>query len=184
MFETGFTRDRFPEVPTPVVKRRITEGLARKHQTFLVSLPPKALPPAALLAVPSPSSKLLPRPSLSFTLPIHYPSSNPPYTILLSSTLPPPQRNPYPSKLLRARRRSHRYSAPRDVGCHHQCQVGQPTLEQQLVAIALSQGGPRPVRWNSRTSHSCGIYAIFNTLPLVRQQGAVVGRCRSQGIML
>lgn len=31
MFETGSSRDRFPEVPTPVVKRRVAEGLARLH---------------------------------------------------------------------------------------------------------------------------------------------------------
>ena len=30
MFETSFTRDCFPKVLTPVVKRRIAEGLARK----------------------------------------------------------------------------------------------------------------------------------------------------------
>lgn len=63
MFETGFSRDRFPEVPTPAVKRRITEGLARKYQTFPVSLPSKALLPVSSrsespLAGPSPANSL------------------------------------------------------------------------------------------------------------------------------
>lgn len=60
MFETGFSRDRFPAVPTPVVKRRIAEGLARRKKVIdnqgeialessavALALPPPALPPPA-----------------------------------------------------------------------------------------------------------------------------------------
>ena len=56
MFETGFSQDRFPAVPTPVVKKRIAKGLARRKTPFTSQAPllppPKVVPVVLVLGSP------------------------------------------------------------------------------------------------------------------------------------
>ena len=100
MFEIAFSRDHFPAVPTPVVKRRIAEGLARRYKlarspdelTLSTSptpfsspllSPPLFSPPPPSPSPPSPSP---PSPSLPSPSP---PSPPPPLLVLPVSSSPP-----------------------------------------------------------------------------------------------
>lgn len=43
MFETGFSQDRFPAVPTSVIKKRIAKGVVRRNTPY--TSPASLLPP-------------------------------------------------------------------------------------------------------------------------------------------